>query len=291
MEKIRNLFNEPLAVNIGSLLLACAVIFVLSRIFKRLLTRYVTNDTTRYQAKKLISLLSYVVLAIATMIIFNYKLNNITIALGLAGAGIAFALQEVIVSIAGFLAILSGNFYKVGDRIQLGSTKGDVVDIGMLRTTLMEVGDWVDGDLYNGKMVRVANSFLFKDPVFNYSGDFPFLWDEVKIPIKTKGDQDYLRTLFEKILEEEVGQFARESAVSWERLTKQLFVEKAQVTPMVTMTFDENWATYTLRYIVDFKKRRTTKDQIYQAVLRGIRDSNGKVEIAEASMEVTVMKS
>jgi small-conductance mechanosensitive channel len=67
-----------------------------------------------------------------------------------------------------------GGFYNSGDRVQLGGIKGDVMDIGVLRTTIMETGQWVDGDLYNGRIVLIAASF-FKEPVFNYSGDFPFM--------------------------------------------------------------------------------------------------------------------
>jgi small-conductance mechanosensitive channel len=66
-------------------------------------------------------------------------------------------------------------FYNTGDRVQLGGIKGDVMDIGVLRTTIMETGQWVDGDLYNGRIVLIANSYVFKEPVFNYSGDFPFM--------------------------------------------------------------------------------------------------------------------
>ena len=117
-------------------------------------------------------------------------MGGLTVALGVAGAGIAFALQEVIASFAGWLAIMFGGFYKTGDRVQLGGIKGDVMDIGVLRTTIMETGQWVDGDLYNGRIVLITNSFVFKEPVFNYSGDFPFLWDEIKIPIQYGSNYD-----------------------------------------------------------------------------------------------------
>jgi small-conductance mechanosensitive channel len=97
-------------------------------------------------------------------------LSSLTVALGVAGAGagIAFALQEVIASVAGWIALSFGQFYAVGDPVQLGSIKGDVIDIGVLRTTLMEIGEWVKGDQYNGRIVRVVNSFVFKEPVYNY---------------------------------------------------------------------------------------------------------------------------
>lgn len=290
MNDLSTFFKDPIVLRVLYVILAFVVIFLISKLLKRVLSKYVSTNSVRYQAKKLVTLLSYLAFALVAMIILNYNLSNLTLAVGLAGAGIAFALQEIIVSIAGFLAILSGNFYKVGDRIEMGGTKGDVVDIGILRTTLMEIGDWVDGDLYNGKMVRVANSFLFKEPVFNYSGDFPFLWDEIKIPVKTSCDHDYFRALLNEILEEEVGQYAKESQSSWDRLTKELYVEKAQVTPMITLAFDENWATYTLRYTVDFKKRRTTKDRLYSKILSQIAASEGKVVIAGSSMEVTLDK-
>ncbi len=99
---------------------------------------------------------------------------GLSVALGVPGAGIAFALQEVIASVASWVAVSFGNFYSPGDRVQLGGIKGDVIDVGVLRTTLMEMGEWVNGDLYNGRIVRVANSFVFKEPVYNYSADFPF---------------------------------------------------------------------------------------------------------------------
>jgi len=69
------------------------------------------------------------------------------------------------------------------------------MDIGVLRTTIMETGQWVDGDLYNGRIVLVANSFVFKEPVHNYSGEFPFLWDEIKISVQYGSNYFYFTKL------------------------------------------------------------------------------------------------
>lgn len=145
------------------------------RFFRHSLTRYLKNTDSRYYARKLITLIGYLVGFVFITIVFKDRLGGLTVAVGVASAGIAFALQEVIVSIAGWIAISFGGFYKPGDRVQLGGIKGDVIDIGILRTTLMELGEWVQSDLYTGRIVRIANSFVFKEPVYNYSGDFPFL--------------------------------------------------------------------------------------------------------------------
>jgi small-conductance mechanosensitive channel len=132
-------------------------------------------------------------------IIFSAELGGLTVALGVAGAAIAFALQEAIVSIAGWFAISFAYFFKTGDRVKLGGIKGDVIDIGMLRSTIMEVGDWVQGDLCNGRIVRMSNSFVFKEPVFNYSCEFPFLWDKITVPITYGSDVKSTRTILIKL--------------------------------------------------------------------------------------------
>jgi small-conductance mechanosensitive channel len=146
--------------------------------------------------------LRYVVALIFIAIVYSDQLGGITVVLGVASAGIAFALQEVIISVAGWISIMVGNIFNTGDRIKMGGIKGDVIDLGVLRTTIMEVNEWVDGDLYNGRIVRVANSFVFKEPVFNYSSDFPFLWDEIKIPIKYGSNYSATKEIISKVGQE-----------------------------------------------------------------------------------------
>jgi len=192
----------------------------------------------------------------------------------------------VIVSVAGWFAVTFGHFYKTGDRIQLGGIKGDVIDIGVLRTTMMEVGEWVKGDLYNGRVVRVANSFVFKEPVFNYSGDFPFLWDEITIPIKYGSDHLLAKELFKKVAIELVGNYALQAEKSWKVLVKKFLIEHEKVEPIITMAVNENWIEYTIRYVVDYKKRRSTKDQFFTRILEEIYKTEGRVAIAGATIGI-----
>jgi len=128
---------------------------------RNLLIKIKDNDN-RYRAKKFSNFIGYIFTILLLTIVFSDKLGGLTVAFGVAGAGIAFAMQEVIVSFAGWIAIMFGGYYKTGDRVQLGGINGDVMDIGIIRTTIMETGQWVDGDLYNGRIVFIANSFVFK---------------------------------------------------------------------------------------------------------------------------------
>ena len=243
MEQFINYFEHPAFQKLLAIVIGAFVVFVMTGFIKNIIPRYVKETNSRYRIRKFINYVSYFLVIILILVVYSSQLSGLTVFLGVAGAGIAFALQEVIASVAGFIAINFSNFYKVGDRVMLGGIKGDVVDVGLLRTSLMQIGDWVNGDLYNGKIVRVANSFIFKEPVYNYSGDFPFLWDEITIPIKTHCDYQYARETFLDILNQVQGEYANDAQKHWHKMTEKLMIEKAQVTPMVTMMFDENWIT------------------------------------------------
>lgn len=220
---------------------------------------------------------------------FSDNLRGLTVALGIAGAGIAFALQEVIASIADWIAITFGYFFRIGNRVQLGGIKGDVIDIGTLRTTLMKCGEWINGDLYNGRIVRVANSFVFKEPVFNYSADFPFLWDEIKIPITYDSDYRIMRETLMSIAYEIVGDYVAFAQEPWKEMVKKYRIENARVDPMVTITFDENWIEFTLRYVVDYKLRRVTKDKIFMRILDEVKKTENNISIASTSNDIHVL--
>jgi len=233
-----------------------------------------------------VSFLGYFTGLVIISLIFSDRLGKMAVAFGVAGAGIAFALQEVIASLAGWVAISFGNFYNTGDRVQLGGIKGDVIDIGMLRTTMMEIGQWVNADLYNGRIVKIANSFVFKEPVFNYSGDFPFLWDEITVPVKYGSDYRLSRDIFQQILVKNTGEYSKQAKASWTELIQQYRVDPTELDPRVFLVANDNWMEFTLRYVVDYKKRRFTKDLLFTRLLEEIDRTEGRVALASATFHL-----
>ena len=195
-------------------------------------------------------------------------------------------MQEVITSIAGWAAIHFANFYNTGDRIQLGGTKGDVIDIGILRTTLMELGEWVKGDLYTGRIVRIANSFVFKEPVFNYSGDFPFLWDEITVPVTYASDHRLAREILQNTLHTVTEQYSTYAKQAWKDIVRKYMVEEAMIDPVVYMVCTDNWIEFTLRYITDFRRRRATKNHIFSLLLEEFEKTGGRVKIASTTVQL-----
>jgi small-conductance mechanosensitive channel len=170
--------------------------------------------------------------------------------------------------------------------VQLGGIKGDVIDIGILRSTLMECGQWVNGDLYNGRVVRIANSFVFKEPVFNYSGEFPFLWDEITVPVKYGCDHRLAREILQRVTNEIVGEYSTFATKAWKNLVDKYLIEDASVEPMITLIANDNWMEFTVRDVVDYKKRRGTKDKLFTRILDEIDKTNGRVALASATFHL-----
>ena len=285
-ETLKELLFNPTVGRIVTAVLAILVVITISRFAQRSIGRMVKDVDTRYRARKFVNFLGYFFAFLAITVVFSDRLGGLTVAFGVAGAGVAFALQEVIASVAGWAAISLGGFYSTGDRVQVGGIKGDVIDISVLRTTVMEIREWVKADLYTGRIVKVANSFVFKEPVFNYSGDFPFLWDEITLPVKYGSDWRLAREMLRNLVDEVLIDYAKQVEDSWKAMVHRYRLEDADVKPMITLRATDNWIEFTVRYVVDYRKRRWMKDYLFTRILEEVDKSDDQIRLASATFEV-----
>ncbi|MGO1356766.1 mechanosensitive ion channel family protein [Alkalibacterium gilvum] len=275
-------------------LITSIIIFVLMVILILIIRRFIMNRLYKkfrasenwYVTQKIARWGSNILFGFLFIYIFGSDLTGFTTAIGLAGAGVTYALREVIVSFAGWFAIMFGDFFKTGDRVLLGGSKGDVVDIGVLRTTLMELGEWVEGDQYTGRIVRVANSYIFTSPVYNYNTDFKFLWDELHIPLHFDSDIPLAKEIVLQIAQEIIGDYNEPAEVEWQRMKRRYRIEHASLKSQVFVAFDDNFVTLSLRYIVDTHERRGVKDRISIAILKRFDEVGERIELASESFEI-----
>jgi small-conductance mechanosensitive channel len=189
--------------------------------------------------------------------------------------------------VAGWVAIFSSNLYNPGDRIEINKVKGDVIDIGITKTTLMEIGEWVNSDNYNGRIVKVSNAFVFKGTIHNYSTDFPFVWDEINLPVRYGSDLVLANRLIMQTAEKLLYEYAQFAKKHWKDMVKKYLIEDAHVEPTLTFKLTDNWIEFNLRFVVDYKRRRTTKNELFRELQTAIESTNGKVVLASATYEVT----
>lgn len=283
---LKQILLEPMSLKFITVLIGALIISLVVRIAQRSVGRYVKDSASRYASRKVITFSGYFMVVILSIVVFRDALGNLAVIVGAATAGIAFALKEVIVSLAGWFALTFGDFYKVGDRIQLGGIKGDVIDIGFARTTLMELGEWVDGDLYTGRIVRVANSFIFSQPMFNYSGDFPYLWDEITVPVKYGSDFRRADEILKAVVTEITSTYGEDAKEQWRKIERKYLVEQARTEPMVTLVLNDNWMEFTVRYVVEVRKRRLAKDLLFRRILEEVESTDGGVGLASATFHL-----
>lgn len=298
MKVIINFLNNIELISL--LIIICLIIFHIffnKILFERILDKHIVKESQgaykkiRYSSSKIIFLLIclfILIIVINEFLKYSENILKYSPFLGLIGAAITFALQEVVLSFAGWLGIFFGRFYFFGDRIKLGNIVGDVIDIGFLRTTLVECGDWVDGDLYNGRIVRIANSFVFREPVFNYNSNFKFLWDEIKLPLTHESDYKKAKNIIKDTVNNMpiIVETKKSGKEEWEKITNKYFVESAETEPQVNFSIDRNAIEFTIRYIVDYKKRRKTKNKILKKILSELEKSEIKVSIAKTPLDI-----
>ncbi|WP_423856420.1 mechanosensitive ion channel family protein [Yeosuana marina] len=287
MEDIKQLITEnPMLISIFKYILLVSVVFVLIQLFRRFLRKHVSDTSARYKSQKSIEIIGYVVIIILSFFYFTGNIQDFTLAIGLFTAGIAFTLQELILSIAGSLFIFIVKVYKPGDRIEINGIKGDVIDVNSMYTTMMEIGQWIHSDNYSGRIVKLSNAFVFKGPIYNYSQDFPFIWEEFNLPIRYGSDIELAKSIVIKIASETLSDYTANSKSQWKDIVNKYYIEDAIVDPTLAITLTDNWIQFNLRYIVDYKKRRSTKHVLNNKILKEIEETKGKVILASSTLEI-----
>ena len=287
MERIQQWFQDyPLLQSIIKYVAIVVFVLFCIQFIRRFLKRKIENVSIRYKSQKGIEVLGYFVLAFVTILYFTGSIKDFTLTLGLLSAGLAFTLQELILSIAGSVYIFIVKVYAPGDRIEINGIKGDVIDVDSIYTTMMEIGQWVESDNYTGRIVKLSNAFVFKGPVYNYSKDFPFIWDEFNLPIRYGSDIELAKSIIIEIATNILSEYTQASRERWTEVVSKYYIEDAMVEPTLAITLTDNWVKFNLRYIVDYKKRRFTKHLLHDAIRKEIEATNGKVVLASTTIEL-----
>ncbi len=287
MDNILVFFNDPFIIKLAKLLLWLCAIVLLIGFLRKVLKKRIDNVSVRYKAQKGIEIIGYILITFLVLMAFTVEnIKDYTIVIGLFTAGITFTLQELILSVAGSFYIFFVRVYKPGDRIEINGIKGDVIDIDSIYTTLMEIGEWVSSDNYSGRIVKLSNAFVFKGPIKNYSMDFPFVWDEINILISYGSDLELAKELIMKEATEQLADYTKNSTVKWEEMVKHYYIDNANIHPSIAVTLTDNWIALNLRYITDYRLRRSTKNELFLKIQQALLDTNGKIILASSTLQL-----
>ena len=279
-------------------LVLIALVFGLGYLLRALANRGLrerSDKRTEFWTHQVIKLGSAVIVILGLLSIWFEDPTRLTTALGLVTAGLAFALQKVVTAVAGYFVILRGRTFNVGDRIVMGGVRGDVIALDFTQTTIMEMGQpppvqgadpamWVRSREFTGRVVTVTNAKIFDEPVFNYTRDFPFVWEELTLPIAYASDRDQAERILLDAAARHTVQISELSHDVLEEMQRRYVMKRAEMKPKVYYRLTDNWLELTVRFIVNDHGIRALKDAMSRDILRALDEAG--IGIASATFEI-----
>jgi small-conductance mechanosensitive channel len=186
---------------------------------------------------------------------------------GFATAGITLVLQDFIIAFFGWFVLMGRNGIHVGDWVEINGVGGEVADIGLFRTALMETGNWTDKGHPTGRRITFINSFAIKGQYFNFSTTGQWMWDELTLTIPLGGDAyDVVERIHQAVLRE-TEQDARQAAEEWKRVTRQNDLGQFSAGSTVDLRPSASGIDIIVRYVTRASERFERRNRLYQCVI------------------------
>jgi small-conductance mechanosensitive channel len=199
--------------------------------------------------------------------------------LGLLSAGVAIALKEPLTNLVGWAYIGWQKPFKIGDRIQIGTYAGDVIDINLFQISLMEIGNWVAADQSTGRIVHIPNSQIFLQPQVNATEEFEYLWNEIPITITYESDWEQAKEILLTITAENAPQEKEVRAALDNRKDSKYLYFYHHISPIIYSSIADVGITLTIRYMCGSRQRRSSAAKIQEEALTAF-TAHPKIEFA-----------
>lgn len=248
-------------------------------------SKRIKDPKSAYRYRKTITILFYLVTFLALFRIWIEDPQALLVSYGIVAAGATIALQDLIKNIAGGIVIVSNNLFRVGDRIEVEGNFGDVIDIGILNTTVFEIGNWVDGDQATGRIISIPNGVFLSKDITNYTGDHDYIWDELMIPITYSSDWKLASKAFATIAEKRTKDYIDPAKKQLKRLSRKFYIADKNIIPEIYVKSTDNWIQLHIRYITEAKDRRLVKSEINMDIMQYIAKSK-KVSMASTTLDI-----
>ncbi len=284
-----NILNYILTDPTGIKILQSVVLFIITMLVSRLIIRVMfkkLKDNKKYYTyKQRTNYTAGFIIIIGIVFVWINSAASLTTYIGLLSAGIAIALKEIFINIAGWIFIEFRKPFDVGHRITIGSQKGDVIDKRIFQFTLMEVTDVSMGEQSTGRIIDVPNSFVFVHPTINYTKGFEYIWNEIKVVVTFESDWRLMKKLLLDIGNKDTDFTTEKVAEQIKNASKKYMINYNNLTPIVYTDVLDSGVALTLRYLCEPKRRRTTVNMVWEDVLDVI-DKNESIDLAYPTRRV-----
>lgn len=268
------MFETPFAIDVTlrNKVIQSVLIVVVLVIVNKLAIRLIPHGSVEEIRKKfhLKKTIEYTLTLIGALLIGNLWISNfqsIITFLGLLSAGIAIALKDLFMNIAGWAFIYLRKPFDVGDRIQIGKVKGDVIDLRLFQFSVLEIGNWVDSDQSTGRVIHVPNAKVFQQPQANYSMGFNFIWNEQTIYITLDSDYKKVKSILTQLLNHHLKEEIKSAEAEFKKARDKHMIIYNQFTPAIFIEIMERGVKVSMRYLCNPRKKRLVEHAIAESIL------------------------
>lgn len=241
--------------------------WLLRNLILRIVYRKSEDPQIRFKWRKYLSrVLFFIALLILGRTWFE-GFQSIATFLGLLSAGLIIALKDSVADLAGWLFLIWRKPFEMGDRIEIAGTSGDVIDQRIFKFSLMEIKNWVDADQSTGRVVHVANHKVFTENIFNYTAEFPFIWNEMQVRISFESNWQKAKKILQSIADHHSANISEEAREKLRSAARSYLITYRILSPTVYTDVKDFGIVLNIRYLTNPRTRRGTEHQIWEDIL------------------------
>ena len=264
---LEELTSSPVFLQIVFSLVAIVLTYLITLTIVHIINKTVKDLKRKYTLRKFTAYIATFICILTIILIWIKSAASVTTIISVLAAGLTLALHQPITSIAGWLLLLVRRPYETGDRIAIGDISGDVIDIRLFYTSILEIGNWVDADQSTGRIIHCPNGKVFTEPIFNYTRGFEYIWNEIKIVVTFESNWKKARDIILDIGSKDYMDRGEKVRGKIDRMSKKYMIHYEKLTPIVWTKIVDFGVELTLRYLTEARKRRSTQDAICHDIL------------------------
>lgn len=286
---LQNITNFLYEKSFG-IILSLVIIVGLGILVNRLANSFIREDRRRFKVKKGARYVTIILAFFWILLLYQLHFSQLQsfhlYILGILLAGMAFTMRGLFADFLGWVIIATHKAFHTGDRIQVGDIRGDVIDTGLLRTTLAEVGEWEKyGEQSTGRMITLPNGEFLQKSVINYSRGFNLQWSELSFTITFESDWKKAEAIVHEIAMEQYRMDQAIFAEKMQEVRREHMLRYRYISPKVYTNISDSGVKLTLRQMVEVRKRRMVIDEMNRAILDAF-DSESTIEFAYNTMRI-----
>lgn len=257
----------------GISILVGILLWITHSVIVFLAKRHIKKHDTLYTTRKISRYIHFLLAAFIIGPMWFKGIRSLGTFLGLFTAGLAIALKDVVTNFAGWVYVLWQAPFRIGDRVQIEDHQGDVIDIGVFKFTLLEIGNWVDANQSTGRMIRIPNADIFNKPIANYSKGFNYIWDEIPITVTSESNWKQAKSILLTIITDHCKSYEDTLKEALQKAKRDYPINYTYITPTIYTSGVNDGVCLTVRYLVATRRIRQSRHELWEQILDAFDDA------------------